>query len=293
VTEERDAPGGERGNGTLTAHAVLGKLSWAMRSDVGGVRESNEDFSDAFVPTSPDDAWDRGPLFIVADGMGGHAAGEVASRVAVESALTSWSTGSSAAPQQGVRSAIRAANTAVYDASIAPGRGGMGTTIVAVTVAGHEAIIGHVGDSRAYIVHDFECTQLTADHSRVGEMVRMKLLTPEEAASHPARSQLTRSLGADLAVQVDLGRHTVERGDTILLCTDGLWDVVSRSEMAQAAGVLNGPARPAPTAAVDELVELALKRGASDNVTALTVTVTSALPIPAAAGRRFFRRGRP
>ena len=120
----------------------------------------------------------------------------------------------------------------------------------------------------------------------------MKLLTPEEAATHPARSQLTRSVGSDLGVNVDLTRQPIERSDTILLCTDGLWDAVSRAEMAAAvAGAVDEVRRP-PTAAVDHLVELALRRGASDNVTALTVTVTSALPIPAAAGRRRFLRGR-
>jgi PPM family protein phosphatase len=292
VSDDQDAPEEPIGNGILAAHSVLGKLSWALRSETGDVRSSNEDFTDAFVPTAPDDAWDRGPLFVVADGMGGHAAGEVASRVAVEAALESWAGGSAAAPQQAVRSAIRNANTAVYDASLAPGRRGMGTTIVALTVAGREAVIGHVGDSRAYLVRDAECTQLTADHSRVGEMVRMKLLTPEEAAKHPSRSQLTRSLGSDIGVQIDLTRHPVEQADTIVLCTDGLWDVVSRAEMADAVTLVAGQQTPPPTAAVDQLVELALKRGASDNVTALTVTVTSTLPIPAAAGRRFFRRGR-
>jgi len=293
VSGEDDRPEAETGNGALAAHAVLSKISWAMRSDPGPTRDSNEDFSNAFVSTAPDDAWDRGPLFVVADGMGGHAAGEVASRVAVDASLDTWKSGSAAAPQQAVRAAIRSANTAVYDAGMQPGQRGMGTTIVALTVAGREAIIAHVGDSRAYLVRGGECTQLTSDHSRVGEMVRMKLLTPEEAASHPARNQLTRSLGTDLAVQVDLTHQPIERADTIVLCTDGLWDVVSRSEMADAVRVAAEHERQSPTAAVDRLIEVALKRGASDNVTALTVTVTSALPIPAAAGRRFFRRGRP
>jgi serine/threonine protein phosphatase PrpC len=294
--DERDVPDIAEvavGNGTLAAHAVLGKLSWAMRSEAGAVRASNEDFCDAFVPTSPDDAWDRGPLFVVADGMGGHAAGDVASRVAVDAALASWSTGPSVAPVAAVRTAIRAANASVWDASIAPGQRGMGTTIVALTLAGHEAVIGNVGDSRAYLVRAAECIQLTVDHSRVSEMVRMKLLTTEEAHAHPARGQLTRSLGADLGVQIDITRQAVERADTIVLCTDGLWDVVSPEEIAQAAAVMTTQERPPPTAGTDQLVGLALQRGASDNVTALTVTVTSALAIPAGAGRRFFRRGRP
>jgi protein phosphatase len=292
VSDEREASALAGGNGAIAAHAVLGKLTWAARSEVGPVRAANEDFTDAFVSTAPDDSWDRGPLFVVADGMGGHAAGDVASRVAVKAALDSWSSGSAPAPEPGLRAAIRAANTAVYDAATVPGRRGMGTTMVALTLAGRDAFVGHVGDSRAYLVRGSECTQLTPDHSRVGEMVRMKLLTPEEAATHPARSQLTRSVGSDLGVNVDLTRQPIERSDTILLCTDGLWDAVSRAEMAAAvAGAVDEVRRP-PTAAVDHLVELALRRGASDNVTALTVTVTSALPIPAAAGRRRFLRGR-
>ena len=165
-------------------------------------------------------------------------------------------------------------------------------TLTAVVLRAHGFTLAHVGDSRAYLVRADECTQLTADHSRVAEMVRMKILTPEEAVAHPARNQLTRSLGTDLAVQVDLTRTPVEQADTIVLCTDGIWDVVSRVDIAEAIASMGGD-RPSPVAAVDQLIEMALKRGASDNVTALTVTMTSALPIPAAAGRRFFRRGRP
>jgi protein phosphatase len=282
----RDDPG----NGPLAEHGVLAKLSWALRSDTGRVRDSNEDFAGAFTLTTPEDSWDRGPLFVVADGMGGHAAGEVASRVAVEAALDGWSGGSPGAPLQALRAAVRRANVAVYDAATAPGHSGMGTTIVAATLAGHEAIIGNVGDSRAYLVHGEECLQLTADHSRVGEMVRMRMLSPEEAAVHPARSQLTRSLGADPGIQVDLTRQAVSAGDSLLLCTDGLWDLVSRVEMAD---VLRGtPGGGASAELVDSLVELALKRGAPDNVTVTVITMTSTLPVTAASGRRLFRRGR-
>jgi protein phosphatase len=253
------------------------------------MRESNEDFAGAFVLTTPDDAWDRGPLFVVADGMGGHAAGEVASAVAVQAALDHWSQGTPGPPPQALRAAFRAANVAVYDAAVEPGHRGMGTTIVGATFAGHEAIVGHVGDSRAYLVHGGECVQLTGDHSRVGEMVRMRLLSPEEAAQHPARSQLTRSLGSDPGVQVDLTRQPIEAGDALVLCTDGLWDLVARAEMADAFAT----SQPASAAALsDTIVDLAIKRGGSDNVTAAVIVVTSALPIPAAAGRRLFRRGR-
>jgi protein phosphatase len=279
----------DEGNGDLREDGVLAKLSFAFRSEAG-LRGTNEDYAGAFVLTTPDDAWDRGPLFVVADGMGGHAAGEVASSVAVEAALASWSQGTPGPPPQALRSAVRAANVAVYDAAVEPGRRGMGTTIVGATVAGHDAIVGHVGDSRAYLVRGDECAQLTADHSRVGEMVRLHLLSPDEAAHHPARSQLTRSLGSGPGVQVDLTRQPIEAGDVLVLCTDGLWDLVARAEMADAVATSDHPT--AAAALTDAIVDLAIKRGASDNVTAAVIVITSSLPFPAAAGRRLFRRGR-
>jgi PPM family protein phosphatase len=262
------------GNGRFDAHASTGSLAWALRSDPGLVRDHNEDCAGAWH-----DGDDRGPLFVVADGMGGHVAGEVASRLAVDAALADWTTGAAQAPQAAIRNAVRKANLSVFDAALEQGKRGMGTTIVAATLAGREAVVAHVGDSRAYLVHDDRCTQLTADHSRVAEMVRMKLITPEQAANHPARSMLTRSLGGDPMVQVDVNRHPVEHGDVLVLCSDGVWDLVSRNELSEAT-------RLEPSRAAEHIVELALKRGAPDNVTVLLVAVTSAEPVAAASGRR-------
>ena len=283
--------GPEAGNGHLSGHGVFAKLSFAMRSDPGDVRPHNEDFCAAYVPTIPDDAWEHGPVFVVADGLGGHAAGEVASRLAGETVVHGWRKTKSPVPKPALRDVVRAANTAVYDASLESGRRGMGTTLTALTLNGHEAVIAHVGDSRAYLVRKGTCRQLTADHSRVGEMLRMKLISPEQAANHPARSQLTRSLGGDPTVQVDVVTTDVAEDDTLILCSDGLWDSVSRQELADAAGRIGGDTVPTLVEAVDTLVDLALKRDAPDNVTVVVVRVTSSRPIPPTGTRRgFFRR---
>ncbi len=123
------------GNGSLRRGAVLGPLSWGLCSDAGAVRDRNEDYAAAFAPTTPEDAWDRGPLFVVADGMGGHAAGEVASRLSADVVIDSWSSGPAPSnPVTAVRQATRAANTAVLDAAHAPGRGGMGSTLVIAVI---------------------------------------------------------------------------------------------------------------------------------------------------------------
>jgi protein phosphatase len=283
----------EAGNGTLAGHGILAKLSWAMRSEPGEVRPHNEDYAGSFAPTSPDDAWDRGPLFVVCDGLGGHAAGEVASRLAVDALLGSWSNGPPGAPHQAIRGAARAANLAVYDAALTQGQRGMATTLVALTLAGREAIIANVGDSRAYLVRGENCQQLTADHSRVGEMLRLGLLSPDQAANHPGRSMLTRTIGTEPMVQIDLGRHPVDAGDTFILCSDGLWDSVARGEMAEHCGAIGSAEVPTVTEAADRLVGLALKRDAPDNVTVCVVRVSSDRPIPSAGARRsLFRIGR-
>ena len=279
------------GNGHLTGHGVFSKLSWAMRSDPGEVRPHNEDFCGGYVPTIPDDAWEHGPVFVVADGLGGHAAGEVASRLAADTVLTAWRSTRASPARSTLRDVVRAANVAVYDASLESGRRGMGTTLTALTLCGHEAVVAHVGDSRAYLVRHDTCRQLTADHSRVGEMLRMKLITPEQAATHPARSQLTRSLGGDPTVQIDLVTTDMAENDTFILCSDGLWDSVSRQELTDVARRIGDDVVPTPAEAAEMLVDLALKRDAPDNVTVVVVRITSARPIPPTGTRRgFFRR---
>jgi serine/threonine protein phosphatase PrpC len=287
------ADGVVAGNGRLDAHAVLAKLSWALCSEPGDVRPHNEDFAGAYAPTVPEDAWDRGPLWVVADGMGGHEAGEVASRMAVETLLEAWTTGPAGPPPNALRSGVRAANTAVHEASMDTGRRGMGTTLTALTLAGREAIIAHVGDSRAYVVRGGQCSQLTTDHSRVGELLRMRLITPEQAANHPARSMLTRSLGGELIVQVDLVKERVGRGDVFVLCSDGMWDMVARPDIAETVGAIGSDDLPTAADAANRLAHIALKRGATDNVTVVLVQVTSDQPIAASGARRsLFRRGR-
>jgi len=284
----------EAGNGTIRAGAVMAKFSWGIVSDPGPFRDHNEDFVAARVLTTPDDSWDRGPLLALADGMGGHAAGEVASRLAVEALLGAYAEGAPGAPHQLLKAAARAANMAVVDASMEPGRRGMGTTLLGLALAGTEAAVAHVGDSRAYHVRGESCTQLTTDHSRVGEMLRMRMITAEQAANHPARSQLTRSLGADPLVQVDLVRQPIAQHDTLVLCSDGLWDVVARPEIAEVGIGLTAGEVPTAIEAADRLVRLAVDRGSTDNVSAVVVHVTSDQPIPPAGGRRFrLRRSRP
>jgi serine/threonine protein phosphatase PrpC len=255
------------------AGAELPEFSWALRSHPGAVRTDNEDFVGAY---SPHVIEDHPPLFVVCDGMGGHAAGEVASRMAVESVLTTWTTTAASPTQQAIRSAIRQANSVVFAASLDTETRGMGTTCTALALSGKEGYIGHVGDSRCYLVRRGQCSQLTADHSRVGEMLRMRLITPEQAANHPARSQLTRSLGAAPGLQVDVVRTPVHHGDAFVLCCDGVWDLVSRAEIAASCS------QGSVAEVADKLIATALERGAPDNVSVLVVHVNGEIPEVAA-----------
>jgi protein phosphatase len=225
--------------------------------------------------------------------MGGHAAGEVASRVAAQRLVQTWSSGTAAAPAAALRTGVRDANNAVCDAGLDHGRRGMGTTLCALTLSGADAFIANVGDSRCYRVRDGQCEQLTTDHSRVAEMLRMRMITPEQAVNHPARSMLTRSLGADLMVQPDVVKESSRKGDAFVLCTDGLWDVVGRTDIAVVTDAIGQRDVPTAADAAQRLVDTAISRGTTDNVTAVVVQITSDLPIPAAGGRRlFFKRGR-
>jgi serine/threonine protein phosphatase PrpC len=288
---DADVDGGpEGGNGNLFRHAVLAPFSYGYCSETGPVREGNDDYAGVFAPTIPADAWDRSALFVVADGMGGHSSGDVAARIAVESMLSTWADQAADRPSSALKQAVRAANLAVYDAAESPQHRGMGTTLTACTLQGNELTVAHVGDSRAYLVRGTSCTQLTEDHTRVAEMVRARLLTADRVRHHPSRSQLTRSLGSDPLLAARPTSTAIERGDVIVLCTDGLWDEVDEDELtALVAKGADGTAG----ALARTLVDRAIVVGATDNVTAMVVIVQTAGPIPPAKARRsVLRRGR-
>jgi serine/threonine protein phosphatase PrpC len=234
------------------------KLVAAGITDVGRVRAGAPN-EDGFL----DEARRLG-LVAVADGMGGHRAGEVASATALEALRAAMAAG------QPLRDAIEGANDAVLEKSVTDHElRGMGTTLTAGTLGTDgNLLVGHVGDSRAYLVRDGELTQITNDHSLVEEMVRGGELTPEQAESHPRRSIITRALGIDPEVEVDVYPLELRPGDRLLLCSDGLTTMLRGDEIAE---ILEG--EPHPERAAQLLVDAANAAGGEDNVTAVVVEV--------------------
>jgi PPM family protein phosphatase len=241
------------------------------KSDVGQVREANED---SYLVDEP--------LFVVADGMGGHIAGDVASSTAV-SVISGNATTASAENLETLAELVRSANKAIWEkAGEDPGLRGMGTTCTLMLVDNSKAHFAHVGDSRAYLMRGGELSQITEDHTLVGRMVKEGKLKPEEAESHPQRSIITRALGVDSDVEVDLMSLNLIPGDRIVLNSDGLSSMISDDAIA-------GPLREEtdPQVAAERLVELANQAGGEDNVTVVIVDVTDQKrPAAATAVRR-------
>ena len=230
------------------------KLVAAGVTDVGRVRDGNED---DFLDQS-----NRLGLVAVADGMGGHRAGEVASATALEALRAAVASG------EPLRDAIEGANDAVLEKSVSDQEfHGMGTTLTAGMLGsdGH-LVVGHVGDSRAYLVRDGELSQITDDHSLVEEMVRSGELTPEQAEVHPRRSVITRALGIDPQVEVDEYPIELQPGDRILFCSDGLTTMVRPDEIASILG-----REPDLRRAAQLLVDAANAAGGEDNITAVII----------------------
>ena len=236
------------------------KLVAAGVTDVGRVRDGNED---DFLEQA-----DRLGLVAVADGMGGHRAGEVASATALEALRAAVAAG------QPLRKAIEGANDAVLEKSESDHElHGMGTTLTAGMLGTDGSLtVGHVGDSRAYLIRDGELSQITEDHSLVEEMVRAGELTPEQAEVHPQRSIITRALGIDPVVDVDLYPIQLRAGDRVLLCSDGLTTMVRPEEIATILGREHDPKQAAQL-----LVDAANAAGGEDNVTAL---ILEAVEVP-------------
>ena len=229
------------------------QLMWGARSDVGCVRPHNED---SYLVQSP--------LFCVCDGMGGHAAGEVASSIAVE---TIAKTAPQSADAARLAAAVEAANAAVIEAALnGLGKPGMGCTATCAYIENDTLAIAHVGDSRAYLLHEGTLIRVTRDHSYVEELVDAGEITADEARVHPNRSVITRALGSDPAMYADHFTLHIEEGDRLILCSDGLSSMIPDSDIENIA-------TQSSTAQIcaDNLVDAALAAGGHDNVTVVVV----------------------
>jgi serine/threonine protein phosphatase PrpC len=234
------------------------KFSWATRTDIGRVRDHNED---AVLPEPGSSEGHENLVAAIADGMGGHAGGEIASTTAIE-------TVASVAGDATIR--VQAANLAVLDAAaLRPRLSGMGTTLTVGVFDPDGALdVGHVGDSRAYLLRSGELAQITSDHSFVGEMIATGQMTPEEAEFHPYRSVLTRAVGLEPTVEIESHKVELESGDRVLLCSDGVTAMVD--DQALAALLV---AEADPGKAADSIVAAANEAGGADNITVVLVDV--------------------
>ncbi|MBL0939605.1 MAG: Stp1/IreP family PP2C-type Ser/Thr phosphatase [Gemmatimonadaceae bacterium] len=241
------------------------QLSVAAGTDVGRIRAGNEDSLYA-------DADQERGLFIVADGMGGHAAGEVASEMAVQIVskeltdlrdLTRQDTGSRMA------TALKEANRAIYERTIQEAdKQGMGTTASCLMMGYGRYIIGHIGDSRVYLLRDGVFRQITKDHSYVQEQVDAGFLTPEQARYHPYSNVITRCVGANAAVEADVLTGDLQAGDVYLVASDGLTGMVEDPQLKKILETRQTPGRM-----VDAMITEANRRGGLDNITAIVVQV--------------------
>jgi PPM family protein phosphatase len=246
------------------------QLSVAAATDVGRIRSGNED--SLYADADPE----RG-LFIVADGMGGHAAGEIASEMAVqivarEMVHTRDLNGEE--PLTAMSGALRSANRAIFERTIVEAdKQGMGTTASCLMLGTGRYVIGHIGDSRIYLLRDGSFRQVTKDHSYVQEQVDAGFLTPEQARYHPYSNVITRCVGANAAVEADVMNGEIKPGDIWLVASDGLTGMVEDPQLKKIMET-----KSTPGAMVNSMINEANKRGGLDNITAIVVQVLSLKP---------------
>ncbi|RJQ53269.1 MAG: Stp1/IreP family PP2C-type Ser/Thr phosphatase [Actinobacteria bacterium] len=243
-------------------------MRYCSRTDVGRVRDKNEDA-----------VYADGTLFAVADGMGGHRGGEVASSIAIkllEQNVAASPPGSDL--QQVLKEAVLHAHQEIYRQAYESGLTGMGTTLTAAVVDGDKLVVAHIGDSRAYLYRNGRLMQLTHDDSLVAEMVREGQLTKEQAAVHPSRHMLTQALGTGDSVSVSVMTHQLREGDVVLLCTDGLTAMLSDSQIERAMAEEDNPKKLCA-----RLVQEAAAAGGMDNVSVAVLDFKGSAPFESAA----------
>jgi PPM family protein phosphatase len=255
---------------------VKSGLEVASLTDVGCQRENNEDSFLYWEPEADGELQRKGRLAVIADGMGGYEGGQEASRLAVETVRDVYNSVVSDDPHVALLEAFARAHERIQaHAGQHPELHGMGTTCTALVIRDRQLYFAHVGDSRLYLVRGASIARLTRDHSYVGRLVETGIVRAEDAEKHPQRHILTAALGAGLEVAAQSGQQgmALQDADNLLLCTDGLWGVVSDQELETAVKGLT------PAECCAALVKLALQRGGPDNI---TVQVLRVLPEPAA-----------
>lgn len=264
----------------MRSHAVMPEIDFFHLTDTGCVREGNEDAIGCWP-------CEDGLVFAVADGLGGHNAGEVASALALEvlgDHLQGDSAGTPIAKR--LRSGVQEANLRIYNKSTTvPELRQMGTTLTVTSVVGDTLVTAHVGDCRLYLLRDGTLMQLTKDHTWVWEQVQYGILAPEEARTHPKRHMLSRSLGQDLIVAIDTLTMKVRPGDVLIQCSDGIHGLLTDNEMME----LLSPS-PQADAACRAFIHRARDRGGDDNLSVQIACVISCVPSAAKSSWWPFRR---
>jgi PPM family protein phosphatase len=239
-------------------------------SDVGRLRENNEDSFLYWEPASDEEFRRKGRLAVVADGMGGYEGGQEASRLAVETVRNIYDNRFDGDAQSTLVAAMETAHRTIQSyASEHPKLTGMGTTCTAISIVGRELSFAHVGDSRLYLIRSETVSRLTRDHSYVGKLVESGIVRSEDAEAHPQRHILTAALGSGKEVSPDAPERQIllEEGDSLLLCTDGLWSLIAEQTLAYIVR-MNTPAK-----ACSELIQVALDRGGPDNITVMVLHI--------------------
>ena len=244
-------------------------LEIGHRTDVGRRRDHNEDCVGVFRPHTPDEIHRRGTLLAVADGMGGYAAGEVASRTALAATVNAYYGDLTGSIDTSLRRALTIANDAVRaEARQDSERTGMGTTIALAVICEGELLAANVGDSRVYLLRDGQLSQVSRDHSLVAALLDEGKITAEEARHHPHRNVITRSIGGQPEVEVETySARSLQDGDVVLICSDGLWGMVTPGQILELTQ--DSPAQDA----ADALIRAANEAGGHDNITVIVCRV--------------------
>ncbi|MEI6513196.1 MAG: Stp1/IreP family PP2C-type Ser/Thr phosphatase [bacterium] len=249
---------------------VFPEVTFGAKTDLGKVRDHNEDKFDFYEPNESELLAARGKLYMVCDGMGGHAAGQIASELACKTFISEYFGPITANPVDAARKAIQEANRYIYEVGqTIREREGMGTTVTALLLCQSTAYIAHVGDSRCYLYREGQIRQVSLDHTWVAEQVNRGLMTEEDASMSPFAHVITRACGAGATVEVDVYEELLKEGDLFVLCSDGLTNHLSEAEIAEIIS------QNAPSPASVKLVQKALDYGGSDNCTVMVVRVDS------------------